>query len=43
MVSKLLPYIETTLNSSGIIKLGTDVLTSGIANIEQSGNRVGVS
>jgi polyisoprenyl-teichoic acid--peptidoglycan teichoic acid transferase len=36
MVSKLLPYVETTLNSSDIIKLGTEALTSGIGKIEQA-------
>ncbi|WP_052447471.1 LCP family protein [Clostridium polynesiense] len=34
-VNKLLPYVKTSLSSTEILKLGTDVLTSGIGNIEQ--------
>ena len=35
VVSKLLPYTETSMNSMDIIKLGTKVLTSNIMTLEQ--------
>lgn len=35
IVNKLLPYVKTSLTSSDILKIGTDVLTSGITKIEQ--------
>ena len=35
VVSKLLPYTETSMNSIDIIKLGTKVLTSNIMTLDQ--------
>lgn len=35
IVNKLLPYVKTSLTSTDILKIGTDVLTSGITKIEQ--------
>ena len=35
VVSKLLPYTETSINSIDIIKLGTKVLTSNTTTLEQ--------
>jgi LCP family protein required for cell wall assembly len=36
LASQLLPCVETSLDSSQIIKLGTDIFKSGIKNIEQA-------
>jgi len=34
-VSKLLPYVETSLSSMDIVKLGTSAFTSGTTNLDQ--------
>lgn len=34
IATQILPYVETSLSSIDIIKLGTDVLTTGITNVE---------
>jgi LCP family protein required for cell wall assembly len=35
LVNQLLPYVSTSMNSADIVKIGLDVLTSGITTIEQ--------
>lgn len=35
VIANLLPYVETSLNSSKILKLGMDVYTDGMHNIEK--------
>ncbi len=35
IVNKILPYTETSLNLTSIVKLGSDALTAGIKNIDQ--------
>jgi polyisoprenyl-teichoic acid--peptidoglycan teichoic acid transferase len=35
VIANLLPYVETSLNSSKILKLGMDVYTAGMHNIEK--------
>lgn len=35
MVSSLLPYVETSLSSVSLTKLGTDALSAGVTNIEE--------
>ena len=35
MVNKLVPYVTTSLTNSEMMSLGTDVLKSGMSNIEQ--------
>ncbi|GIM28290.1 LytR family transcriptional regulator [Clostridium polyendosporum] len=35
MVNKLLPYVETSLSSINLIKIGTNALSTGVTNLEQ--------
>ncbi|MDF2674862.1 MAG: hypothetical protein K0R09_3130 [Clostridiales bacterium] len=34
LISKMLPYVETSMSKAEIVKTGTDVFTAGISNIE---------